>query len=173
MLRKTLTRLTAALALALLLAATAPALLGAFGWQYPVVTTGSMAPGMPVGSVLIVQPTKELTIGEPVMFQLPEATTPVTHRVIALEDGIATTKGDANNAADSSPVTEADVIGRPVAQLDGWAADAWLAAQTIPGRIGIGALILLLLMPWLPSGSKTKTSASDSPPPTSEPLEAS
>lgn len=44
---------------------------------------------------------------------------------------------------------------------------------TVPGRIALGALIILLLMPWLLSKPKTKNEASDGPPPTTEPEEAS
>lgn len=171
--RKALIATSTTLAAVIALAAVTPLLFGLAGWQTMKVTTGSMARDMPVGSILIVQPSDELTLGEPVTFQLPDADVPVTHRVIALDEGVATTKGDANNAADSTPVTSADVIGTPVAQLDGEAARAYEAAQSIPGRIALGALIILLLMPWLLSKPKTKNEASDGPPPTTEPEEAS
>lgn len=170
--RKALISTSTTLAAVIALAAVTPLLFGLAGWQTAKVTTGSMAPGMPVGSILVVQPSDELTLGEPVTFQLPDADVPVTHRVIALDEGVATTKGDANNAADSTPVTSADVIGTPVAQLDGEAARAYEAAQSIPGRIALGALVLLLLMPWMLSTPKTKTKATDGPPPTTEPQEA-
>ena len=70
-------------------------------------------------------------------------------------------------------MTASEVIGKPVLTMTGPAADAFAAAQTIPGRITIGALILLLLMPSLTSKTNTKTSAADGQPPTPEPLEAS
>jgi len=164
--RKTLARISTALAVLVAAVAWTPALLGFFGWQFADVTTGSMEPTMPVGSILIVMPTSEMTLGEPIMFQHEGAKMPVTHRVIALDDGVATTQGDANNAPDSLPVTASEVIGKPVLTMTGPAADAFAAAQTIPGRIAIGGIILLLLMPWMASKPKTKTSASDSPPPT-------
>lgn len=163
--RKTLARISTAVAVLIAAVAWTPALLGLFGWQFAEVTTGSMEPTMPVGSILAVMPTDGMTLGEPVMFQHEGAKMPVTHRVIALDDGVATTQGDANNAPDTTPVTASEVIGKPVLTMTGPAADAFAAAQTIPGRIAIGALILLLLMPSLTS--KPKTSAADVQPPAS------
>lgn len=171
--RKTFTRISTAVAVFIAAIAWTPALLGLFGWQFAEVTTGSMEPTMPVGSILAVMPTDEMTLGEPVMFQHEGAKMPVTHRVIALDDGVATTQGDANNSPDATPVTASEVIGKPVLTMTGPAADAFAAAQTISGRIAIGALILLLLMPSLTSKPNPKTSTADGQPPTTEPLEAS
>lgn len=61
------------------------------------------------------------------------------------------------------------LTGGPV---DGDAARAFIALTSLPGRIALIALALLLyaLSRLLP---EPKTSASDSPPPTPKPLEAS
>lgn len=171
--RKALIIFPTTIAAFIALVAALPFVLALAGVQFLTVTTGSMAPGMPVGSIIVVAPSDELVLGEPVTFKHPGAKLPVTHRVIALDGGVAATQGDANNAPDSTPVTSAEVIGKPVAQLDDGAARLFTAAQTVPGRIALGALIILLLMPWLLSKPKTKHEASDGPPPTTEPEEAS
>lgn len=153
-----------------------PAVAGLFGVQYRIVTTGSMDPTYPVGSVLVVLPPTgdDLRVGEPVVFRISDdpEDLPVTHRVVALDDGVATTRGDANDANDPDPLTQDRVVGTVGTALLGDAARAFVALTSLPGRIALIALALLLyaLPRLLP---EPKTSASDSPPPTTEPLEAS
>ena len=63
------------------------------------VLTGSMAPGIPVGTLVAVTPVSSVHVGEVIMFVPPGATRPVLHRVVSLDGGVHT-KGDANTAAD-------------------------------------------------------------------------
>lgn len=88
------------------------------GTPYTVLT-GSMRPGMPPGTMVVVRPIDpdDITIGTVVTYQLESGKpTVVTHRVVGIgftADGkrAFTTQGDANNAADSEPVREVQIRG--------------------------------------------------------------
>jgi signal peptidase len=79
-----------------------------FGYRTLTVLTGSMRPGMPAGSVAVVEqePTSALRVGDVVVYQAPIADHRiVSHRVVSIEaSGAASyviqTKGDANNGPD-------------------------------------------------------------------------
>src|SRR3989440_5959602 len=105
--------------LAAALLAVALVALGPLTGTYRVLTvlTGSMAPGMPVGSVAVVRPVDpaSIKVGDVITYQAPLADhRVVTHRVVAvLESGphpVLRTKGDANISPD--PWT-ARLVGAP------------------------------------------------------------
>jgi signal peptidase len=82
-----------------------------FGWNTVVLSSGSMSPSFPAGSILLAHdvPATQARVGDVVMVNR-QGMPPVTHRVIAVEDGIAGTstlrlQGDANEAADPQPYT--------------------------------------------------------------------
>ncbi len=89
------------------------------GWHFAVVRTGSMAPGMPAGSLAVVSPVTaaEVASGTVIEFVDPEVEGRlVTHRVVEVRRGeggelFFQTKGDANDAEDSYPVPAANVRG--------------------------------------------------------------
>lgn len=87
-----------------------------FGYQIKTVLSGSMEPGIPVGSIIFVKtsddPT-ELQQNDIITFWTEEQI-PVTHRIIEVENGGEqyVTKGDANDRADIHPVQSQDVIGK-------------------------------------------------------------
>lgn len=83
------------------------------------ILTGSMRPGMPPGTLVVVKPTAvaEISVGDVITYQLTSGEpTVVTHRVVAkgfdLSGNITlTTKGDANDAEDEKLVVPAQVRG--------------------------------------------------------------
>lgn len=82
-----------------------------FGWNTVVLTSGSMSPTYPAGSVLLAQdvPATQVEVGDIVTVQR-QGLAPVTHRVIGIEPSIAGAaslrlQGDANDAADPQPYT--------------------------------------------------------------------
>ena len=90
-----------------------------FGWQLFAVQSGSMAPAIPVGSIIVVRPVPAgtLKVGDVITFadrNRPEVR--VTHRIVSLEtregQQVAITKGDANNTTDSWNVPVQSAIGR-------------------------------------------------------------
>lgn len=69
---------------------------------------------------------------------------PWLHRVVALEGGVATTRGDANPADDLKPITQADVTGRMALTLTGDAARVYNFLTAFSTRIGLIAIAVLL-----------------------------
>jgi signal peptidase len=86
------------------------------------VETGSMTPGIPVGSLVIVRPVDPQTLheGDVITFQkAPGEHVLVTHRIVKVQVDASNkhglqfvTKGDANRGADAEPVPAAAVKGK-------------------------------------------------------------
>lgn len=72
----------------------ADALSSSFDVRY--VATESMEPCFPRGSIVVVQKDVAIAVGDPVMYVYPQApSTPIFHRVIAVNGSTAYIKGDA------------------------------------------------------------------------------
>ena len=56
----------------------------------------------------------ELKVGDVIVFSLPHQKVPVVHRIIKIEDGVITTKGDHNPAPDPWKVKYEDIHGKAV-----------------------------------------------------------
>lgn len=88
------------------------------GWATYVVAGPSMAPGLPVGSAVIVQPVEPsaLAVGDVVTIKSGPSRAIFTHRIVRLiqRDGAlwVETKGDANAAPDPTILPATDVLGR-------------------------------------------------------------
>ena len=122
---------------------------------YPMVTggsalavlTGSMTPGLPVGSMVFTRPVDltTLEVGDVITFQRrPDAPELVTHRIIAVDTASGspdcTTQGDANNAPDLDPVPAAAVRG----ELRFGVAGLGRAAAILHSPKGLGFLVVLV-----------------------------
>lgn len=106
--------------LAVLLVVAVSVLVPRLGGATPyTILTGSMKPGMPPGTLVVVKPVNpdDISIGTVVTYQLQSGeATVVTHRVVAqaydLKGGLTfTTQGDANSAADPEPVHPVQIRG--------------------------------------------------------------
>jgi signal peptidase len=122
------------------------------------VLSGSMEPSYHVGSLIYVKPCdpEDVELGDPITFVLDEKLTVVTHRVIEIdeENEYFYTKGDANDAADGSPVYFPNLIGRPVFTIPylGYIS-SWVT--TPPGMyIAITAVVIFLILMFLPDALK-------------------
>ena len=88
------------------------------GIQLYTVLSGSMEPEYPTGSLIVVKEIEpsELKEGDVITFRL-NANTTATHRIVEIiSEGNNLkfrTKGDANEEADGSPVSEEYVVGTP------------------------------------------------------------
>jgi signal peptidase len=90
-----------------------------FGWRFDAVLSGSMEPAINVGGIVVIRPVAPSTIrdGDIITFvSSGGANTVVTHRVVQVADDkgspVFYTKGDANEASDSSLVQAKDVVGK-------------------------------------------------------------
>lgn len=88
-----------------------------FGWRADVVLSGSMAPRLRPGDVVVSRPATadEVAVGQIVLVDDPDRPgATLLHRMVARSaDGSLTTRGDANADPDSTPVPPAAVRGLP------------------------------------------------------------
>lgn len=98
-----------------------------FGYGAAVVLTGSMEPTIMADDLIFVREQDGYEVDDIVVYQ--SGSMLVVHRVVEISDGVVTTKGDANNAADE-PVRLEVVKGEVFA--------------TVPG---VGGLVRLLKTP--------------------------
>lgn len=124
------------------------------------VLSGSMAPAIPAGSVVVVRevPPSELAVGDVVTFQTQAGVDSyVTHRVVEVIDDTLVpylvTQGDANEAVDVDPVPVDAVRGRVWYSLplvgwpSGWTGMAGRGQLiVVVGLLGFAALQLVKLV---------------------------
>ena len=82
-----------------------------------IVKSGSMAPAIKIGSLVVIKPVNNYKIGDIITFgPYSKTKAPITHRIydIKVVDGqpIYITKGDANNAPDAREVAKRDILGK-------------------------------------------------------------
>lgn len=125
-----------------------------FGITPYAVLSGSMEPKLPVGSLIFVQKTgfDKIQAGDIVTFVRNEELEVATHRVVSVDTAARclTTKGDANNIVDGSPVQEANIVGVVLFCVPGLG--YFLnGITTVPGMyFAVGCVLLLLLGAFLP-----------------------
>ncbi len=133
----------------LLFSAAGILLLYLFGIRFYAVTTGSMSPAIPEGSLCVVNrntPFSELHTGDVITFRSGNSLR-VTHRVIRIEgDGIIT-KGDAGNAEDAK-VTADRYLGKTIWSIPKAGAVA-LYLKSRKGILTVAVCILLLMIPTI------------------------
>ena len=88
-----------------------------FGWRVDAVFSGSMEPGLKLGSVVVTRPVEaeEIKAGDIITFYSPLNERLMRHRVVAAEHGSGwhfQTKGDANEDADPFVVPAENVVGK-------------------------------------------------------------
>lgn len=75
----------------------------------------SMEPGMYTGDLAIVRADAAYDVGEVVAFRIPGPNGPgsiVIHRIVAIDDGIMTMRGDNNPGNDPWKITQSDIAGQ-------------------------------------------------------------
>lgn len=136
--------------LGLLLASVGPVL---FGYHTVVVTSASMAPAVPLGSVVVSRPTpvESLKAGDIITFHRSERpAASVTHRVVSISDGgterFFVTKGDANSVADPEPLELKGEVDRALYVVP-FAGYILSFATSQSGAAILSALAVLVLFP--------------------------
>lgn len=86
-------------------------------YKLMIVQSGSMAPAIKIGSIVVVKPVDDYKIGDVITFgPYTRTKAPTTHRIydIKVSGGVPSyiTKGDANNAPDAREITKRDVLGK-------------------------------------------------------------
>ena len=85
-----------------------------FGYGAAVVLSGSMEPTLSVNDLVFVQKTSAFCVGDIAVYQ--DKTTLVVHRIIAVNENMVQTQGDANQAADA-PMNKSLVKGKVVGHI--------------------------------------------------------
>lgn len=137
------------------------------------VISPSMKPAYNVGDLVYVKGydieeiPENIKVGDAITFVLDENLTVATHRVVAidLETSHFTTKGDANDTPDATPVHFKNLVGKVVFKLPllGYVAD-WV--QNPPGTyiaVTVGAVLLILV--FLPDMIGRRVKAKNAPQP--------
>lgn len=124
---------------------------GAFGLSPLIVATGSMSGTIEAGDMIVIRAQKEYKTGDIVTFLTEGDAVPTTHRIIGItEEGDFRTKGDANNAADKTPVPQEMILGEVVLVVPGvgmffqWIATGggWIFVVAAILIVGVGIFLL-------------------------------
>jgi len=86
------------------------------GWRSYVVQSGSMEPSIMTGDLIIIKKQNSYQKNEVITFK-DGAERTVTHRIVEVITGdpvLFTTKGDANQTADTEEITQTQIIGKVV-----------------------------------------------------------
>ncbi|MFC1860574.1 signal peptidase I [Chloroflexota bacterium] len=96
------------------------------GWRVDAVLSGSMAPEVKVGSLVITRfvDSEEIAVGDIITFH-PNLAEPklITHRVVAIGHNSPLyfqTKGDANQYTDPFKVPERNLVGKVILHIPYW-----------------------------------------------------
>lgn len=116
-------------------------------WHMFSVDSGSMEPDFPVNTLIIVQNTNPENIkeGDVITFILNEEGTLVTHRVTGIDsvNKTFTTKGDANNIEDASPVYWDNIVGKVIFSVPGMGKPLRVITDENNRPVFIGIIVLL------------------------------
>ena len=86
-----------------------------------IVESGSMEPAIKTGSVVVVKPAENYQTGDIITFEDRGKNKTTTHRIVDMEviSGRTQyiTQGDANNAEDTSKVSESKVVGKVLTSI--------------------------------------------------------
>lgn len=118
------------------------------------VTSESMSPTIPMGSLVVVKPSEQYKVNDIVTFNPPDATREneyVTHRIVDIDDidkvggsSLYTTKGDANNVPDAQKIWASRIEGKVLFSI---ALLGYLLfyAKTLPGLVIIIVLATIIV----------------------------
>ena len=126
------------------------------GYQPTVILSGSMEPAIMTGDIVYIQKVKsfeELKTGDVIAFQRQMDATPITHRIVEIDENQQTlrTKGDSNDSEDGSTLSFSQVKGK----VAGFRIPkAGYAVQFIKNPLVIGMIILCILINYIWGSSK-------------------
>lgn len=116
--------------------------LGSFGFgqmKIYAITSGSMRPKIPMGSLVILNQIKKISIGDVITFK--DGGRIISHRVVGkINNNQFQTKGDANPKPDRNPIKREQIIGRVIISLP----KLGRLLMLLKTKVGV---ILLVIMP--------------------------
>jgi signal peptidase len=118
------------------------------GVQYATVRSGSMAPGINVGDIVLISPTSigDIKVDDVIAFHPPGSSILVCHRVVSInaEAGYVQTKGDANEDPDGYVVPFSNIVGKVPMSIPflGYV----ISYETSPYGIGISIMWIAIII---------------------------
>ena len=128
-----------------------------FGITPYVVSSGSMEPEYPVGSLIYAKevPAEQIKVGDDITFYTSDDHTIATHRVYEIEDeqfrtqGINNKDSDGNILHDAKPVSVDNLIGTPILMIP-YLGYVNQFCTTTPGvYILLGAALVIIAVSWV------------------------
>ena len=122
-----------------------------------MVSSGSMEPEYPVGSLIYVKkvPAEQIKVGDDITFYISDDHTIATHQVYEIEDeqfrtqGINNKDSDGNILHDAKPISFKDLIGTPVLMIP-YLGYVNQFCTTVPGvYILLGAAFGIIAVSWV------------------------
>jgi signal peptidase len=142
------------------------------GFEGHVVVSGSMAPQLAEGDVVLTRPVAvpDLESGQILLFPDPSgADRLVVHRLVSFDEhGALVTRGDANQSNDTTHVPAASVIGQVQLRVPYIGLPAYWRAEGRWGPIGATAVLLAaaaVVAAGRSGGGRGRTTADRVPPP--------
>jgi signal peptidase len=117
--------------------------------RFATVLSNSMQPTFSAGDVVVTQgvPISSVRVGDVITFVPPTEARPLIHRIASLNNGVITTRGDANSVEDPWHLTlSGPSVGRLVAVLPflGWLTQLQRPAFVLAGLLMVLAFALEL-----------------------------
>lgn len=133
------------------------------GMKSLAVLSGSMEPGIPVGSIVYIDDAEPSTLqkGDVITYNLGGGTM-VTHRVVDVdtENQSIITKGDANDVEDGAPVAFSQVVGKMKMHIPLLGYISIYIRTPLGIAAACGLLIIVVLLTFLPEVFKKEEEAS-------------
>ena len=114
--------------------------------SYVLITGTSMEPGLHAGNLVLARAQRSYAVGDAVLYRSSTLGRPVLHRILAIQDGRYSFKGDNNNFVDPGSEASSAIVGIRWARIP-WAGTAvgWLTTPLHAGLFGgLAALFALL-----------------------------
>lgn len=123
------------------------------GYKSMAVISGSMEPNIPVGSIVYAKKAdfEDFKVGDVVSYRISESSM-VTHRVEEIDNDARTltTKGDANETVDGSPVEENQIVGKVAFSVPLIGFISIYIKTPLGIAVGCAVIFVLILLNFIP-----------------------
>lgn len=112
-----------------------------------------MEPTLKVGAIIIVKEEKDVQVGDIITYR--DSSSYTTHRIVEINDGIITTKGDANSITDK-PISRDAVVGKVIFYINLFGSLTLLIKNPVFWIILVGILLIIFYFKVLLQNKKEK-----------------
>ena len=112
-----------------------------------------MEPTLKVGAIIIVKEEKDVEVGDIITYR--DSSSYTTHRIVEINEGIITTKGDANLIEDK-PISRDDVVGKVILYINLFGSLTLLIKNPVFWIILVGFILIIFSFKVLLQNKKEK-----------------